>query len=793
MPLNPKYVLAPNLQTYFVDKETGLPLAGGIVTFYKDNSRSVLKNVYSLEGDPDYTSASYVALDNPMTLSAVGTMVDTSGNDIIPYWYPYDDDGNIELYYITVESADAVPQFTREAWPNTAISSDIVGDSGVKNLISNGQFLAHNDLPLDGKITAVDTEIAQGGWHYIRQTNNAVDFVTYDYRPNMPAEDGTNPEFAINIVRQTGAADSFYGLAIRFPNVKIYSNMAMTLYFQAISTGTAFDVDFYSRAYFGTGGSPSATRYDLEIGSTVTINTGAYPSGGYYVNFTVPDYEGDTVGTNGDDYYELVIQPVNSTYNLHFTDMVLTPGTIPFPASPQSLWPVTPNDIMLSEGVTGYMPTPDPNGFDLYCPLVLTRSGVTFSHDDIGTVFGSYKAAATMNAALLCNGQAFKTKDYSSLGIPYERLQQELVLANTVLANMPLFGTGANFVSGYFITGATPGADFYIETNAPGAVTNSAAGTSGFTVSTPVAGNATVGYEAYAFGGGDDNLFAVSTTVGLTVSASGPHNSGFVVQDILNDANTYAYFEVENIALPADSLKAFYFSNTTTEYQVWMKRNGVGSAPAFAGTTLQVDFLSTDPAYALGAFIQAAIGGRQVSRFTAVAASSITSGMYFTFSTLTQAYYVWFKKDNAGSDPIQTGIAIEVDISTGDTAAVVAQKTINAINAYQFAVPDLQGMFLRGNDPAVQWDIEAPYRFSTTLNYLGGNNLGTAQLDDYLRHVHSYVEKSNTSGIIHTDTNTPQTLFTTPGVATSSTGFSPTERGFQTQPQNTNINWFIKY
>jgi len=105
------------LQQYLVDKDTGTPLAGGVITLYKDDSRQELKNWFYQTGSPgQYT---FVALDNPLTLSSVGTIQDPNGNDVIPFYYPFKEDnsGVREAYYIVIKSSGAIPQFTRENFP----------------------------------------------------------------------------------------------------------------------------------------------------------------------------------------------------------------------------------------------------------------------------------------------------------------------------------------------------------------------------------------------------------------------------------------------------------------------------------------------------------------------------------------------------------------------------------------------------------------------------------------------------------------------------------------------------
>lgn len=140
MSLDARYFVTSDLDTYFVDKDTGLPLSGGTLTFYRDIARNTPKTVFQLTGaPPNYT---YTALPNPVVLSAVGTVQNAGGDNVVIYYFPYDDEGNLDLYYVSVKDSNGVEQFTREAWPNSA--SDIpppIGASGViQNQLANPQF-----------------------------------------------------------------------------------------------------------------------------------------------------------------------------------------------------------------------------------------------------------------------------------------------------------------------------------------------------------------------------------------------------------------------------------------------------------------------------------------------------------------------------------------------------------------------------------------------------------------------------------------------------------------------------
>ena len=100
--IDSQYIPFTNLPQYFVDKGTGLPLAGGVVTFYQDDNSVNKKDVYQLTGTSNLYS--FVPLPNPMILSSVGTFVDSLGNPVIVYGFPFDgsNPAGLQLYYITI-------------------------------------------------------------------------------------------------------------------------------------------------------------------------------------------------------------------------------------------------------------------------------------------------------------------------------------------------------------------------------------------------------------------------------------------------------------------------------------------------------------------------------------------------------------------------------------------------------------------------------------------------------------------------------------------------------------------
>jgi hypothetical protein len=139
MAIDPHYIPAFSIEDVLLDKDTGAPLSGGKVYFEQDNQRGVLKPVYQITGtSPNYT---YTQLPNPMTLSSIGTFEDSLGNPVIPYFFPYDSNFDVEYYYIRVTSSEDVEQFTREAQPYISLQESNEVLSVITNELSNPQFI----------------------------------------------------------------------------------------------------------------------------------------------------------------------------------------------------------------------------------------------------------------------------------------------------------------------------------------------------------------------------------------------------------------------------------------------------------------------------------------------------------------------------------------------------------------------------------------------------------------------------------------------------------------------------
>lgn len=173
-------VSAAVLQDYLVDKDTGEPLAAGIVTLYEDDQRSILKPWYEQQGAfPNYF---FVPLPNPMTLSAVGTIQDADGNDVIPFFYPYvenEESPQKQAYYITVYNANGELQFTRSNFPFVPTTPVVSTVDTNENLLINSVFWRN---------IADNVNVVTGGTGSILTNTITINGINFNYAAIAPSQ-----------------------------------------------------------------------------------------------------------------------------------------------------------------------------------------------------------------------------------------------------------------------------------------------------------------------------------------------------------------------------------------------------------------------------------------------------------------------------------------------------------------------------------------------------------------------------------------------------------------------------
>jgi hypothetical protein len=728
MPLN-------YLEEYFVDKVTGLPLAAGIVTFYKDQARTIKKPVYQLTGTaPNYT---YTALANPLTLSAVGTFANDTGNDISVYAYPFDSAGSVELYYVTVTDKDGVAQFVREAVPNYSQADTQSQD--LFNFMPNGQFLLHTDIPetdttVAGEITAGITDIAYGGWTFERPGGStATDIVTFERFNSAGTNPTGDPRYGLRVNCEIpGSGDTFKDIRVKFANVNKFSSATQeyTLSFTAKSnSGSSLTATANVYKYFGSDG-PTATTTTI---GTVSITTS-------YKIFNIPFVFGAELpfGTLDDDFVQVCLSLPNTISDITVTDFVLCKGN-----QVLTIFPDSTDSEFVYGSLAGGIALPAYDGSNIGLPLVLTKNGIGYDTSQIGKVYyGTYSTPKL--GELACDGSMLDPLAKSSDGIPYSRLQTVLTNVST---GFPRFGTGEDFTTAC-ILGISGNASLYFSNNKAGAAGFTKNGTPSTTcdIKEVHVGATDIGFMAMY--GGSNVVYFWDTVSGTAHAAPSAGNSGFTVVDYYGNKSEKVPYVINSITtLAASGLASKYFkvSSTTVTYYFWFTVDGTGSDPAPGGTGVKVELTSGMTSSDVAKVLMAAATQAEATLVTIKAATSIPAGSYFEFSAVSN-FYVWYEKAGAGTDPDVSGYkGIKVVIGAADTAAQVATATMKAINARYYALPDLRGSFIRIKDDGAGIDADYASRCSNNF-FVYGDEIGSFQMTDNLSHMYHFNYDHQTLG-----------------------------------------------
>lgn len=776
MALDARYMLAPSLEQYFVDKDTGLPL-NGTVSFYVDTARTTPKDVFILSGSPP--NYSYTNIGSVVDIS--GGVLTYNNTNIQIYYYPFESDSTtVELYYAVIESTDGVTQFTREGWPNFSEATTTEDDP--VNFIPNGQFLLHNDLPDTdlydaGEIRADVTDVAYGGWTYERTgVSGAKDLVLFQRNGSYITNPTSNPRYNINVICETpGIGYTAKDLCVKFNDVNKFASATTeyTFYFEGRANSGSSNVDIVLIKNFGSGGStPTET--------TITTFTLTASMASYLIAFNFGTNDSKTIGAGNDDYLQLAFRfATGNQFNIELTDVGLLPNalaTIP-------VFPIATTSQVTYRSLAGFMPIPAYDGSELYLMPQLTASGFRYDTSEIGKVFmdsAPWTSGTSLSVdtnLMLSDGSQYETVGYSDLGIPFSRLQAKY-WSSTL--NLPVYGTGAEYFIGIF---SGTGNELRIDNNSAGAVTDTVDGATptGFTFTTIHTG-ASYSTKAYLVAA---SQFYIEDIIGLS-TAAGAGTTTFTVATVQTGSALLP--EISSITTVAGSSitggQYFIFSSTTVDYYVWFKIDGAGADPVVASRTgILISLNSTDTDAVVAQKIRESLNGWQVTTIATVAASAMASGDYFTLNSTTLGYFVWYEIDGAGAEPVVAGrTPIKVAILSSDTNTQVATKTQIAINQKFFAVPNFQGMFLRGWNNSSGNDPDAATRWSLVPGVIG-DMLGSFQESANLSHRHPVPVASGEGGGQAFDQ----------GIAEDGTVLSHYDGGHESRPYNTYVNYVIKY
>lgn len=322
------------LLEFLLDKDTGLPLAAGIINLYKDSNRLIRKNWYYKTGtySAGYT---YAALPNPMTLNASGAIVDSVGNEVTPYYYPFDEDNSEtqELYYVSVFNSAGTAQFTRQGFPPLHVAGAVGAQATYQNLIVNNQFWNQNSSSqASGEVTLTltnETNIAicpsnHDGYsmpdiRFLKDVTGANDTIVFKrYLNTDPIFTGNvTPQFYINISCTSVAGEGYK--FIQFPITLNTRNLEQepfifTVQTQLPSGAPSRTISAKLLKYLGSANT-------VALGST--IGTGTITPAASWTKATLTDTfptlnAADVISPTEDDaFYVQLSIPVNQAYEFN--------------------------------------------------------------------------------------------------------------------------------------------------------------------------------------------------------------------------------------------------------------------------------------------------------------------------------------------------------------------------------------------------------------------------------------------------------------------------------------------
>ena len=311
MAINPALlVAAPILQDYFSDNATDAAMSNGVITCFQDGSRTTLKNWYYQSGVPGaYT---YVPLNNPLTLSAAGTITDPNGNDTIPFFYPYSESDNSspQPYYITCVNSNGQTQFTRQNFPFVTGTNTIIGNGTNRNLVINNVFWRNIGSATMSSTATVIAPSQHDGFsstmsdiQFIRSDNSATDVISFNKFASPLNATQPTPEYYLNVNCTSNSSTETYKyiqipICLHVANLSQYANAVASIWAQNIGASNN-QITISLWPFLGTGTSspfPNPLQtFTLNSNWTQVTQTLSFPAQ------TLPG------GAPGDDAWYLLI------------------------------------------------------------------------------------------------------------------------------------------------------------------------------------------------------------------------------------------------------------------------------------------------------------------------------------------------------------------------------------------------------------------------------------------------------------------------------------------------------
>lgn len=632
-----------------------------------------------------------------------------------------------ELYFIVIKDkyGNLVEQIDNYDPAQGGVTPPPPAGSAADNLFANGQFtyaLDFSQTTTPGLVNQDTTPVAMG-WNFLQNPGTTTkNVVTFQSVVDTSIEANPLQQIVLNSTN-IQAAESLKDFRQIVGGVQLYQGEAVSFAFQMINllTSGQTQVEVILDKYYGNGGSTQEfiSMHTFQVGSTRQK---------YSFTFTLPTNAGKTIGEG--HYIAIHLRcGLGQITNIGITNALGLVGTFSNPIYPDVPDIVVKSKILGQAYEIGADDGSAPLGlYQNYDPYTFFN-GQFYPYEKTGTMvietIGKEKADQ-----LPCDGSTYKVSDYQIPSVPNRRLYN--VIGNTYGGAGDLIVTSQNNVVTFASATGARQKTAYTAGNlgASVTVTNTVIGLRfgvNFTLTSPnvITGTfldkfAPAQGAAVAFHPAPNVIRSWTDTINpptkiqaATTSAGSPTTfaAGTLTfsSNTITDYGTYinnpspsislgdSFIEFCSIANP--SLVGNYLSSTSTgrpsppsspmciKISVDGKINDALPNGGIVGTeqTAIVPFLSSNSlAQNLQVFLNTVNNPFQ---WTVTFNAAPTASKYFTFSSDTVDYYAWYKVDGVGTDPAPGGTGVEVDISSGDSTTVIAQKTAAACNSLEFSVP----------------------------------------------------------------------------------------------------------
>lgn len=725
------------------------------------------KNWNTRQPKPTYRDPNgLIPWPNPIPLDSVGRAREIFWEEDVGYYLELRDQNDVLIWS------------TDEPYiPGSGGGGNVTTQIEITNLFNNGQF---DDFPV-GEYAPLPTSIpvlAYGGWSFIKNGTNPEDSITFKKYTLDNTLVPASPIYFLNyIANEPGTSETIKDIVFTISNVRSLENETITVGINARSaiSGT-FAIQVFAVQHFGTGGSPSAdviTNF-TPINLTTTNQN-------YSATITVPTLVGKTLGTNGDDNFQIHFRlPTNNIGNIELTNAYLKRGSSAFNDYPYITTDQNTGVINALNLPSFIPPTDFPTDATTY-PVEQAYNAIMLKPVD-GVLQEAWLPTVPVGSGMFWlmptapDGWILAEGQSVPVGGAYNRLFQ-------------LWGTRFGFETNNIISNELDNDTMRILCESSGVASPASVGSSPYTIT-----RASEGFVSGIDSPDSGPVGALITFQNLSNGAFSPPattNTGMTLTVISTGSlSTQASWSIlataANTLTPGNSIS---YNTTAGAFYGYLVIDGVGVDPALPGRTGHpINLKSTDINTEVALKIYYAIIGVESSYITFTAASAVEPGQYIEVSIVGSTTYQLYARIDGSVGILPPGPnIIPVDFSATDSANEVAQAYFNIMNPLLFKIVDSRGYFPRFWDHGANRDPNASSRTSLFPGGLTGNTPGTYQSQSVQPHTHPFRAAQVTA------------IETTPGGGfnITETGESTTDTfentGSETRPINLYFGLIIKY